>query len=285
MRRRDRRWPSAPVSAPARPPLWRGPAPAHAAAAGPRVLRYAFPVAESGFDPAQISDTYSRTVTAHIFEALYGYDHLARPAKMRAAHGRRHARGQRRLPPLDLQGAARHLLRRRPGLQGPAARADGGRLRLRHQALCRPGGEEPAVGQRRGLAHRRAWPHCAGRRWSSKTPFDYDAPIEGLRVLDRYTLRVALRRCRAPRFIDSMAVERPLRRASRAKWCEAYGDKIAEHPVGTGPFRLAQWRRSSLIVLERNPAYRDACLGRRRRPPTTPRARPSRRSCAAAGCR
>jgi ABC-type transport system substrate-binding protein len=26
--------------------------------------------------------------------------------------------------------------------------------------------------------------------------------------------------------------------------------------VGTGPFRLAQWRRSSLIVLERNPRYR-----------------------------
>ena len=27
--------------------------------------------------------------------------------------------------------------------------------------------------------------------------------------------------------------------------------------MGTGPFKLAQWRRSSLIVLERNPDYRD----------------------------
>ncbi|HSQ73001.1 MAG TPA: bicyclomycin resistance protein, partial [Rubrivivax sp.] len=43
---------------------------ARADGTGPRVLRYAFQVAESGFDPAQISDTYSRTVTAHIFEAL-----------------------------------------------------------------------------------------------------------------------------------------------------------------------------------------------------------------------
>ena len=33
------------------------PGPARAAASGERVLRYAFPVAESGFDPAQISDT------------------------------------------------------------------------------------------------------------------------------------------------------------------------------------------------------------------------------------
>jgi ABC-type transport system substrate-binding protein len=29
------------------------------------------------------------------------------------------------------------------------------------------------------------------------------------------------------------------------------------HPVGTGPFRLGQWRRSSRIVLERNPTYRE----------------------------
>ena len=34
---------------------------------------------------------------------------------------------------------------------------------------------------------------------------------------------------------------------------EAYGDKIAEHPVGTGPFRLASGGAVSRIVLERNP--------------------------------
>ncbi|HRK56184.1 MAG TPA: ABC transporter substrate-binding protein, partial [Burkholderiaceae bacterium] len=36
-----------------------------------------------------------------------------------------------------------------------------------------------------------------------------------------------------------------------------YGDEIPAHPVGTGPFRLAAWRRSSKIVLERNPDYRE----------------------------
>jgi ABC-type transport system substrate-binding protein len=30
-----------------------------------------------------------------------------------------------------------------------------------------------------------------------------------------------------------------------------------EHPVGTGPFVLKQWRRSSLLVLEKNPGYRE----------------------------
>jgi ABC-type transport system substrate-binding protein len=38
---------------------------------------------------------------------------------------------------------------------------------------------------------------------------------------------------------------------------EHYGERIMEHPVGTGPFRLAEWRRSSRIVLERYPGFRD----------------------------
>ena len=58
-------------------------APAPAASSPPKVLRYAFLIAETGFDPAQISDLYSRIVTAHVFEALYKYDYLARPFKVK----------------------------------------------------------------------------------------------------------------------------------------------------------------------------------------------------------
>src|SRR3982751_5120604 len=49
----------------------------------PKVLRYAFEVAETSLDPAKINDLYSRTLTPHIFEALYTYDHLARPVKIK----------------------------------------------------------------------------------------------------------------------------------------------------------------------------------------------------------
>src|SRR6478752_2066460 len=48
-----------------------------------KVLRYAFEVAETSLDPAKINDLYSRTLTPHIFEALYTYDHLARPVKIK----------------------------------------------------------------------------------------------------------------------------------------------------------------------------------------------------------
>ncbi len=50
---------------------------------------------------------------------------------------------------------------------------------------------------------------------------------------------------------------------------EAAPDKTMEHPVGTGPYVLSEWRRSSRIVLTANPGYREryyeARAGRRRR--------------------
>ena len=38
---------------------------------------------------------------------------------------------------------------------------------------------------------------------------------------------------------------------------EAYGNDIGAHPVGTGPYRLGEYRRSARIVLEANAAYRE----------------------------
>lgn len=65
---------------------WGAIAPALAQTPAPppeKVLRYAFPVAETGFDPPQLSDLYSRIITANIFDALYGYDYLSRPARIK----------------------------------------------------------------------------------------------------------------------------------------------------------------------------------------------------------
>lgn len=47
-----------------------------------KVLRYVFPVAETGFDPAGVHDLYSAHVNGSIFETLYTYDYLASPAKL-----------------------------------------------------------------------------------------------------------------------------------------------------------------------------------------------------------
>ena len=83
----------------------------------------------------------------------------------------------------------------------------------------------------------------AGAR-RSKQPFDYDREIEGMRALDRYTLQFKLEEPR-PRFVETLAGS-DLFGAVAREVVEFYGDQIDAHPVGTGPFRLAQWRRSSL---------------------------------------
>ncbi len=84
--------------------------------------------------------------------------------------------------------------------------------------------------------------------------------VEGLRALDRYTVRFAFEEPQ-PRFIQNMATS-DLWGAVAREVVEFYGDRIPAHPVGTGPFRLADWRRSSQIVLERNPTYRERCVRR-----------------------
>jgi ABC-type transport system substrate-binding protein len=80
-----------------------------------------------------------------------------------------------------------------------------------------------------------------------------------LQVLDRYTFRVRLERPN-PRFVNTLALANPLGAVAR-EVVEMYGDQIMAHPVGTGPFRLAQWTRTSRIVLERNPTYREETYG------------------------
>jgi hypothetical protein len=47
-----------------------------------KVLRVAFPAAETGFDPQAAGDEYSNSVNRVIFDTLYRYDYLARPYKL-----------------------------------------------------------------------------------------------------------------------------------------------------------------------------------------------------------
>jgi ABC-type transport system substrate-binding protein len=99
-----------------------------------------------------------------------------------------------------------------------------------------------------GLAQARQRAQATGR-------FDYDTPIEGVRTLDRFTLQLRFEEP-SPRFYSNLADARVFGAVAR-EVVEAYPDDIMGRPVGTGPFRLAQWRRSSRIVLERNPGYRE----------------------------
>ncbi len=231
------------------------PAPTAAAATAPlKVLRVSFNTAETTFDPAKINDIYSRTVTPHIFEALYEYDHLARPAKIKPLI----AAGM----PEVSNDFKTWTVRIRPGIYFSSDPAFKGAKRevvaqdfayVLKRAVD-PANKSPVASvvidvKYLGLAALR------DAAIKNKAPFDYDAPIEGIKVLDRYTVQYNLEVAR-PRFQETLALS-DLFGAVAREVVEFYGEQIGEHPVGTGPFKLAQWRRSSFIALDRNPDYRE----------------------------
>jgi ABC-type transport system substrate-binding protein len=89
---------------------------------------------------------------------------------------------------------------------------------------------------------------------AAKTPFPYDVEVPGIRALDRYRFEIRLAEPN-PRFALNMTAPSTFGAVAR-EVVERYAADPMAHPVGTGPFRLVQWRRSSQIVLERNPRYR-----------------------------
>ncbi len=218
-----------------------------------KVLRYAFEVAETGFDPVGLSDLYSRNLTCEIFEALLHYAYLAPPGT---------------LAPLTTEAL-------------PEVSADFKTytFHLRKGIFF---ADDPAFNGRKRELIAEDYVYSIKRhfdpRWKSVTfsdlatndilglaalreaalkgaPFDYDKPVPGLQALDRYTLQIRLGNAN-PRFAHTLADSSVMGAVAR-EVVEAYGDRISEHPVGTGPFRLAEWRRSSFIALERNPDFRE----------------------------
>jgi ABC-type transport system substrate-binding protein len=225
-----------------------------------KVLRYAFPVAETGFDPAQISDLYSRTITAGIFEAPLRFDFLARPFRMVPNTAEA-------LPEIS-PDFKRFTLRIKPGTyfaDDPAFKGPDGQQRRREltaqdyvysfKRFYDPKTKSPNLYRLEnakivGLSELRK------KVLETKQPFPYDTEVEGLRALDRYTLQITLAEP-TPRFHQDVLTDQGAFGAVAREVVEFYGDKIMEHPVGTGAFRLAEWRRSSRIVLARNPGYRE----------------------------
>ena len=205
----------------------------------------------TSLDPQQGTDLYSTRVTSAIFEALYEFEYLST--------------GSHVIPntaesmPVVTDDGKTWTMRLRKGIHftdDPAFKGSKRELVAADYVYSikraldpnlRTGGD-PAltdliVGARPIVD--------AARKAGGK--FDYDAPIAGLQAPDRYTLVLRLDRP------DYTMLERlaglPMMAVAREA-IESAGNDVMSRPVGTGPYRLKEWRRASRVVLEANPDYR-----------------------------
>ncbi len=220
-----------------------------------KTLRVAFPDRGKRLRPAgRLRHLLVRRLPRDLRPALHV--RLFRAAGAACPEHRRGPAGRdRRRADLHDQGEARHLLRRRPGLQGQAARAHRRRLRLFDQAdhrsqgalvLALPAREEP------GRPRSTCSPRRAKRARSTTTR------------RSKACRRSTATRCASVsigRTTRSSGGSRPVQFAAVAREVvDAYKDasnRVMDNPVGTGPYVLKQWTRGQHIVLEANPAFRD----------------------------
>src|SRR5690349_11234939 len=228
-------------------------APAHAADPN-KTLRVAFNAAETGFDPQAGGDAYSNYVNRVIFEALYGYDYLARPYRIVPNTAAA-------LPEISPDGKT-WIIKLKHGIYFADDPVFKGRKREltaddyiyswkrvldpKMRSISELIFDERVVGAETAVSAAKE----AGK-------FDYDAPIEGLQAIDRYTIRIKLKHPSYDLLSDlTTAATSAVAREVIAAYGDASGWAMA-NPVGTGPYRLKEWRRGQKIALEANPGYRD----------------------------
>jgi ABC-type transport system substrate-binding protein len=218
-----------------------------------KVLRVVFRVAETGFDPQVASDLYSNYVNRVLFEPLFRYDFRARPHKIVANTAAAVPEGSKDGKEWTIKVKPGIYFVDDPAFKGKKRELTAADYAYSWKRIVDPRTRSPHLetfdGKFVGMDALVAKAKATGK-------FDYDAPVEGLQVVDRYTLRIKLK---DPWFdlladltgSDTSAVAREV--------IEAYGDSSGwamANPVGTGPYRLKDWRRGQRIVVESNAGYR-----------------------------
>ncbi len=216
-----------------------------------KTLRLGFPTAETGFDPIAVSDLYSNTIIEAILEPMLGYDYLARPVKLIPIT-------LAQMPTVSDNGST-YLFKLKQGILF----ADDAAFKGKPREL---------IAQDYAYSIRRLFDPALRSPWlflldgkiigmdevvakaKASNRFDYAAPITGLEVIDRYTLRIRLRE---PDYNLLYILAMPTLGAMAGEVVEQYGSDIPAHPVGTGPYVLKEWTRGHKMVLEASPTFRE----------------------------
>ncbi len=217
-----------------------------------KTLRLSQSTAETSYDNAFASDESSQTVAERINEPMLTYHYLARPAKLVP-------RTLEALPTISDKGATFVCKVQKGVFFSDDAAFKGAQRELTAadyayslKRLLDPNVKSPWLflveGKIVGGDEARAAAIKTGR-------FDYDTPVAGLEVIDRYTLRIRLK---VPDYNFAYMLAMPSTGASAREVVETYGQDIGSHPVGTGAYQLlrSEYQRGNKTVLVANPKYR-----------------------------
>ncbi len=231
-----------------------GSGPAHGQADPNKVLKVAFLIAETGFDPQASSDLYSNYVNRVMFDPLFRYDYISRPYRIVPNTAAA-------MPEISKDGLT-WTIKVKPGthfIDDPAFKGRKRELTAADYLYAWKRTFDPRMrspqlelfdGKIVGMDKLLAKAKQSGK-------LDYDAPIEGMQLIDRYTLRLKLNYPSYDMLADMTTTGTS---AVAREVVEAYGDGsgwVMAHPVGTGPYRLKEWRRGQKIILEASPSFRE----------------------------
>jgi oligopeptide transport system substrate-binding protein len=219
-----------------------------------KVLRVGFLVDVTGFDPQALNDLYSVHINRVVFEALFTYDYLARPYKLIPNTAEA-------LPEISDEGR-QFVIKIKKGIYFTPDPAFNGQKRELTAAdyiyswkrLLDPKVRSPNLSI---FENKLVGGDEAVEAAKKSGKFDYDAPISGLKAIDRYTLQIKLTK---PSYTLSDYLADSATSAVAREVIEKYADGsnwALGNPVGTGPYMLREWKKGSKVVIEANPDYRD----------------------------
>lgn len=215
-----------------------------------KVLRIAFEAPDDGFDMVKTFNFYSGNVADVIFERLLQYDYLANPVKLVPATAQS-------MPVIKENGKV-YIFKIKPGIYFTADPEFKGQRReliaedyvYSVKRILDPKNHSSSYAF---IDQKIVGANALVEQAKQTGRFNYDAKIEGVKALDRYTLQFTLTQ---PDYNFPYILAYSTFGATAREVVDYYKDRLGMHPVGTGPYMLSKYVPRSKIELVANPDYR-----------------------------
>ncbi|MDH1857563.1 ABC transporter substrate-binding protein [Acinetobacter junii] len=215
-----------------------------------KVLRIAFEAPDDGFDMVKTFNFYSGNVADVIFERLLQYDYLANPVKLVPATAQS-------MPVIKENGKV-YIFKIKPGIyftDDPAFKGQRRELIAEDyvysvKRILDPKNHSSSYAF---IDQKIVGANALVEQAKQTGRFNYDAKIEGVKALDRYTLQFTLTQ---PDYNFPYILAYSTFGATAREVVDYYKDRLGMHPVGTGPYMLSKYVPRSKIELVANPDYR-----------------------------